>query len=263
MKIVRKFPLAFSLALCFMVPAQAEQGGRQQAFFPVGEKADAPFGFVEMCARDRALCLLGQRPEAPVRYAAASVSPLMLKASYSPEGSAPALAIPARADFADRIPQAEPPAPMLMAMIKSVNKAVNRAVVQVSDMDHMGVGEHWDRLSGDPRPVGDCEDIAIEKRARLEQAGFPARRLFYAVAFVPRFGLHTLLIARLDNGDYVLDSLSPHIVRWDQVRYVWLRQQMPGSPLDWARVDGKPRSESELYARNDDDAKRNRRNGRS
>lgn len=190
-------------------------------FFPAGETADAPFGFRDMCARDHALCLMGDspRPEEPAFQ------------------TGPAHMIPASLEIGDLSGTGATPSPSLAMMIKIVNADVNRAVVQVSDMDSIGVPERWNRLSNDAHPVGDCEDIAIEKRARLEKAGFPPQRLFYVVAFVPRYGLHTVLIARLDDGDYVLDNLSPHILRWDRVHYQWLRQQMPGNPLQWSRIE--------------------------
>lgn len=203
-----------------MILAAAPAGARpgDAAFMPTGETADAPFGFTEMCARDRNLCLLGQ---------GANDAPLIIKAAFVP---APArVAEPAAA-----------PAPISdaagMAMIKAVNHAVNRTVIQVSDFNALGVSERWNRLPEGKHPVGDCEDIAIEKRIRLQEAGFPADRLFYAVTFLPRLGLHTVLIARLDEGDYILDSLSPHVLRWDQVHYVWLRQQVAGRPLEWTRI---------------------------
>lgn len=184
-----------------MLALSAHAGGAAESlpFMPVGSPADAPFGFTEMCARDQILCQIGTVSTRAIAHADA--------------GSA--------------------------ALLKAINQQVNRSVVQVRDSDAMGVGEYWNRLSSDPRPVGDCEDIAIEKRIRLEQAGFPADRMFYAVAFVPRYGLHTVLVARLDDGDYVLDSMDPYIQRWDKVKYVWLRRQLPGQPLVWSRVGGE------------------------
>ena len=197
MAIRHKIPAILPAVLLALSPDPTGAAERSP-FMPVGSPADAPFGFTEMCARNRDLCRIGT--------AGAHPSP------QAPSG--------------DR------------ALLKSVNLKVNRSVVQITDSDAMGVGEHWNRLSSDPHPIGDCEDIAIEKRIRLEQAGFPADRMFYAVAFVPRFGLHTVLIARLDDGDYVLDSMDPFIVRWDKVKYVWLRRQLPGQPLVWTRVGG-------------------------
>ena len=135
------------------------------------------------------------------------------------------------------LPQALPPLPKeKAALIRKVNRQVNHSIVQMSDLAAMGVDEYWYRPGMRKGTPGDCEDIAIEKRARLMELGFPAERLFYAVSYVSGYGLHTVLIARLDDGDYVLDNMTPRILRWADVRQVWLRQQVPGQPLLWARI---------------------------
>lgn len=125
----------------------------------------------------------------------------------------------------------------LHMLAKAINSDVNRHVTQRTDIASVGIPEYWQRLAAHS-PVGDCEDIAIEKRIRLAEAGFPAERMFYGVAFVRKLGLHTVLIVRLDDGDYVLDSITPHVLRWEQSHYVWLRKQVPGSPMEWQRIDG-------------------------
>ncbi|HEX7857276.1 MAG TPA: transglutaminase-like cysteine peptidase [Sphingobium sp.] len=234
-------------AALFASAAQGQNPGLP--FMSAGEFADAPEGFRAMCLRDRALCALGGTEEM-------EVSQLTPTTMATPTGATAtdtadrqitqAMVTGARAYFyqplaptyvpvaASRALQEEE----LAAAIKRVNTQVNRAVIQRSDQDALGVGEYWMRLGPSAHPVGDCEDIAIEKRVRLTEEGFPADRLFYGVAYVRTMGLHTVLIARLADGDYVLDSLTPHIVRWSAVSYTWLRQQMPGKPLEWRRVDG-------------------------
>jgi predicted transglutaminase-like cysteine proteinase len=120
-------------------------------------------------------------------------------------------------------------------LVSKINHAVNSEVKEVTDLVRFGVDERWERPSG-PHPEGDCEDIALEKRQRLIDAGFPAARLFLAVVFSQREGLHTLLVVRLTDGDYVLDNLSPFVVRWSSTPYTWLRLQVPGEPLVWRRL---------------------------
>lgn len=203
----------------------------RQIFLPRGTVADAPAGFTQMCGRDRDLCLLGQSTgtaqmvEVIGRDAARRSEPLGATGASMTQASTYSGAW-----------QPVPEGATLRAMIKAVNKDVNRHVIQMTDIAAMGVGEYWRRLPAE-RPVGDCEDIAIEKRIRLTQAGFPAERLFYGIAYVRNIGLHTVLIARLDEGDFVLDSLTPRIERWQDTHYVWLRKQVPGSPLQWERID--------------------------
>ena len=119
------------------------------------------------------------------------------------------------------------------SLLARVNNHVNGRVHQQSDMASYGVPELW-RPSGDgPHAVGDCEDLAIEKRIELIAAHFPADRLFFAVVYASGVGLHTVLVARLDSGDVVLDSRSAFIQPWSRTPYSWLSIEAPGAPLQW------------------------------
>ena len=51
---------------------------------------------------------------------------------------------------------------------------------------------------------------------------------------------HAVLIVGTDQGDYVLDNLSPWIKGWQEVNYTWIERQVPGKPLRWANVTIKP-----------------------
>lgn len=222
--------LRFTALILFASSAIATPAMSQpvrQMFLPRGVEADAPSGFTQMCERDRDLCLLGQSAGAPqmVQASLTTSDPIGATGASRSQTSTYSGAW-----------QTVPQGTTLRAMVKAVNKDVNRHVIQKTDMAAMGIPEYWRRLPAE-RPVGDCEDIAIEKRIRLMQAGFPAERLFYGVAYVRNIGLHTVLIARLDEGDVVLDSLTPRIERWQDTHYVWLRKQVPGSPLQWERID--------------------------
>ncbi len=134
------------------------------------------------------------------------------------------------------------------AHLRAINSEVNRTVIQVADIDSTGISEQWQRTGASKTPVGDCEDIAIEKRIRLMEHGFATQRLFYAVSYVQGYGLHTVLVARLESDDYILDSLSPHVMKWSQVHYQWLRQQSPGQPMVWSRVGGAVRTAASAAA---------------
>jgi predicted transglutaminase-like cysteine proteinase len=223
-------------------------------FMPAGDLADAPAGFDAMCRRDTTLCALGgardarpahaitptngfAAPTGALRPRAASPAP---RAGESPE---PRTYQPVAA--ARTLDEAA-----LAAALRQVNSQVNRHVVQMTDRDARGVDEYWMRLAPTASPVGDCEDIAIEKRIRLTEAGFPADRLFYGVAYLRMRGLHTVLIARLADGDYVLDSMTPRIERWQAKSYSWLRHQTPGRPMEWRRMDagGEPRGLAQVPA---------------
>lgn len=215
------------LALLVLVQGDASLGretSRDPDFLPSGTAADAPFGFVELCHRDPSLCLLGQ----------VTASPLPLS------GAPSTLAGAARAGQASAIQQSATgikhgSSRSPRALLNRINTDVNRHVMQQADLQSTGAVEIWRRPPHD-RPVGDCEDIAIEKRIRLQEAGFPPDRLFYAVVYRSHLGLHTILVVRLEEGDYVLDSLTSRIIRWRDVPYKWLRQQVPGSPQIWQRI---------------------------
>lgn len=207
------------------------------ATFP--EAAEAPQGFVEMCARDKVLCHAGlntssadfaQNAAAPVATGRGTAAALPFKAVY--HGAAAIRA----AVSAPRDQQTD------YRMIQAVNSSVNRFTAQVSDIVSAGVEERWNRIAASRSPMGDCEDFAIEKRARLLEAGFSPERLFYSVVYKAGFGLHTVLIARLDDADYVLDSATPHILTWSKTKYVWLRAQSTVDPMLWFRVDTSPAS---------------------
>jgi predicted transglutaminase-like cysteine proteinase len=119
-------------------------------------------------------------------------------------------------------------------LLRAVTRLVNGNIRQRTDMEVYGVGEYWNRptLPG----AGDCEDIAIEKRMVLVADGFDPSKLAYAVVYRHDIGLHVVLIARMDEGDYVLDSLSSKVRRWSAAPYKWLRMQTPGNPSAWTTV---------------------------
>jgi predicted transglutaminase-like cysteine proteinase len=127
----------------------------------------------------------------------------------------------------------------LAKLLRSENTYVNSHVRQVTDEENYGVQELWKRSGTGPAARGDCEDIAIEKRIRLIEKGFPPSRLFFGVVFNESAGLHTVLIARMDKGDFVLDSLSPFVERWDKVKYSWISIQDRFRKNTWFSVAQK------------------------
>jgi len=124
----------------------------------------------------------------------------------------------------------------LAKILAKINKHVNEHVHQKSDMATYGVPELWRPAGDGPHAVGDCEDLAIEKRIELISAHFPPERLFFAVVFAANVGLHTVLVARLDRGDVVLDSRTPYIEPWERSPYLWLAIEKPGQPQVWRRI---------------------------
>lgn len=260
------------------VSGDARAKDLKPAFFAAGAVADAPSGFVAFCQRDRISCLAGHdgrlaKPLTGTLQQGAQVDPLAFKGarlvdqrqsfvaaingqvegvarhrgpwryatSYSFSDDryvSPAATRPVMAIAPAAMANAGTEAATGMALLKKVNSEVNRSVVQVYDSVSAGRDEYWQRPTRGGSLYGDCEDIAIEKRMRLVEAGYPADKMFFAVAYLPRYGLHVLLIARLADGDYVMDSLSPHILRWSDIRYNWLRLQSTDDPMKWTRVGG-------------------------
>lgn len=122
------------------------------------------------------------------------------------------------------------------AMLERINQTVNRRVRQQDDRATFGRDEVWRRSGVARGAAGDCEDIAIEKRDQLVAAGYPASRLFLAVAFARGIGLHVVLVARLTDGDVILDSRDPAIRLRTAVPYSWISVQSPDNPMRWYKA---------------------------
>lgn len=120
-----------------------------------------------------------------------------------------------------------------MKLLARVNSYVNARVLQRSDMANYGSKEVWVRSGVGPSAVGDCEDIAIEKRYALIAEGFPPDRLAFAVVYSRASGLHTVLVARTDHDDVVLDSRKSRIAPWHQAHYSWVSVQSSDDPMVW------------------------------
>ena len=118
-------------------------------------------------------------------------------------------------------------------LLARVNARVNARVYQQSDLATYGVPEMWRPSGIAPGAVGDCEDLALEKRVELLAENFPAERLFLAVVYRGDVGLHTVLVARLDDGDVVLDSRVDFIAAWPSAGYNWVSIEVPGRPEEW------------------------------
>jgi predicted transglutaminase-like cysteine proteinase len=261
---VLRLAVLSAASLLLSSTVQAAPRPAAPGFFPTGGVADAPSGFVDMCARDRSLCLAGHADAAPPAATIAAAEPhdqvaIAAIATFSPMGMTVAAPCgPGTADTGCAAPAASPapvaaftPAVLTtasadvapdMAFLRRINGKVNRTVFQAYDMDTVGVPDRWQRPDPNRRLMGDCEDIAIEKRARLLAAGVAPDRMFFAVAYLPGIGLHAVLIARLDDGDYVLDSRTTKILPWSEVHYNWLRIQSASDPMVWNRFGIPQRS---------------------
>lgn len=120
-------------------------------------------------------------------------------------------------------------------LVTGVNRRLNREIRQVSDEQLYGMEDFWNRPTGS-RPEGDCEDYVLAKRAALIEKGVPAAALSIAIVETRWGESHAVLLLASDRGEFILDNLSPWVVRWDRADYVWRERQLPGRPFDWVRV---------------------------
>lgn len=118
--------------------------------------------------------------------------------------------------------------------LEGVNSRINRAIRRSSDLDTFGALDVWNAPSG-PRARGDCEDYVLAKRRALIEAGVDPDLMSIALVRTRRGEAHAVLLVQTDDGEQVLDNLSPWVIRWDQAPYEWLERQTPGSPLTWVR----------------------------
>lgn len=129
-----------------------------------------------------------------------------------------------------------PPEAVLLSLVQDINHRINR---DVRPQAESGLGEDRWRRPG-AKGAGDCEDYAIEKREELKAAGFPAEDLSYAMVYRRDTGLHTILVARVGVESYVLDNLSPRVVKAAQAPYTWVKQQSHADPKLWQAALAAP-----------------------
>ena len=120
------------------------------------------------------------------------------------------------------------------ADLKEVNQIVNREIIP--ERNELGLaGETW--LINPGR--GDCNDYAVSKRHELLDRGWPARALLLSEVVVNSGEHHLVLVVRTNNGDMVLDNLTPQIKPWSRVPYRWVRVQLPSNAKLWATIAGR------------------------
>ncbi len=105
-------------------------------------------------------------------------------------------------------------------LLQDVNYSVNKEIKYLGDMEHYGKREHW-CFPADG--LGDCEDYAIAKRARLEDAGIKG---YFAFCKTELGGYHAVLLIDTDRGTYVLDNRDDCVWPYDQFNYTWISREM-------------------------------------
>ena len=124
--------------------------------------------------------------------------------------------------------------------LASVNSSVNRSIRPKDD----GKLDKWQTNVR----VGDCEDYALTKRARLLSAGWPSSALLITTGYLRSGSYHAVLVARTDRGDFVLDNLSGSVKPWRRVGYRWKKQQSASNPRQWVKLTGGSRRPIQLVS---------------
>ncbi len=203
---------------------------------PAGTPDRAPASFTGTCARSPALCDLPD--PGPVALAE---TPATLQKVGDTDSLTVAISINLTANAAAAAGAGEAFDPAkAMRLLQAVNSAVNGRMAR--DMTLLvNPADDWTPAIGTSNGlVGDCKNFAAEKRRRLIAAGFPADRLFYAVVFREDIGLHALLMAHLDGGDYALDSRQPWVTPWYEAGYTYVQRQVLGDQMQWTNLVAPP-----------------------
>lgn len=112
----------------------------------------------------------------------------------------------------------------------AVNRAANRTIRPVSDMDQYATSERWALPTA---RGGDCEDYALFKKKALIEAGVSPDHLLIAAVLDHKRNVHAVLVLRTDMGDFILDNLTDRVLPWDRTGYAFLRMQDPRQPSRW------------------------------
>lgn len=109
------------------------------------------------------------------------------------------------------------------------NDAVNGSIVPETDKDLYHVAEFWTYPDG----RGDCEDIALEKRRQLIEAGWDASTLLMTVVRERNGNGHAVLMVRTDRGDLVLDNQDGRVLVWADTPYEFIKRQSQADAGKW------------------------------
>lgn len=126
-----------------------------------------------------------------------------------------------------------------MPLLREVNSSVNGEIIPAEDMATSGKADYWSLpING----RGDCEDYALMKRKELLDAGVPSNMLAVAVVLDRGGKNHSVLMARLNAGDYVLDNLSGSVRTWESTGYTFIARQNFDSPRNWQVILAGPQA---------------------
>src|SRR5665213_1197217 len=123
--------------------------------------------------------------------------------------------------------------PELWSELVRVNASVNLAIAPATDEEVYGVPEFW----AYPKTRGDCEDLVLLKRRELIEMGWPIGALLITVVRQRNGDGHAVLTATTDSGDFILDSLQPVVMRWNETDYQYVKRQSQFDSGHWVAID--------------------------
>ena len=134
--------------------------------------------------------------------------------------------------------------PEVWETIVDVNKWANEHIRPLSDEERRGRENVW---SYGENGRGDCKDYVLVKQRKLIELGLPRESLLITIVWTPQKRGHAVLIARTDQGDLVLDSLSSEIVLWSETPYTYVERQSQADPNTWSYIDGPPPTGGDVW----------------
>jgi len=133
--------------------------------------------------------------------------------------------------------------PQTWQILNKVNRMVNQTIIPVSNYDHWGtLLDHWDYPKDGK---GDCKIYALWKRKLLIDAGFPRQALLMTIVRDQNGEGHTILTAKTNRGEFILDNMRQDIRSWDETGYHFYKRQSQEDPNVWLAIaDPQPRVSS-------------------
>lgn len=118
-------------------------------------------------------------------------------------------------------------------VLEKYNQKFNNHILYRPDAALYGRTDYWVVAT----TAGDCEDIALAKRAALIAAGWPPGALWLAIGRDTAGQTHAVLVLRSDKGDLVLDNRTSRVTFWHQSRLHWIARQVPGDSHYWRLLE--------------------------
>lgn len=123
--------------------------------------------------------------------------------------------------------------PGVLNSLNAVNRKVNNRIRYSSDTRNYGHIDYWNVPNSG---TGDCEDYALAKRRELIGLGWPRSSLLLAIAYAETGTGHAVLIARTDQGDFVLDNRRRNAQPWHKLPYTWIAIQSTENPKKFSSI---------------------------